>query len=143
MSILDCRVPGIRAKGPQGLEWVIWAGELAMRVKRYNSLAAARRLALLGMALSILAACGTVYRPGDETKSCAVLQSEIAANDAQIATNLAAVHAAEENGGLRPSGMLVGMSFALTRPQDPPQTKISSLSGRNGLLHRYASSKGC
>lgn len=114
-----------------------------MGSKMCNSMAVAKRLALLGTALSVLAACGTVYRPGDERKSCADLQSEIAANDAQIATNLVAVHAAEERGGLRPSGMLVGMSFALTRPQDAPQTEISSLSGRNGLLHKYASSKGC
>ena len=114
-----------------------------MGSRHYNLVAGAKRLALLGMALSVLAACGTVYRPGDERKSCADLQSEIAANNAQIATNLVAVHAAEENGGLRPSGMLVGMSFALTRPQDAPQTEISSLSGRNGLLNRYASGMGC
>ena len=114
-----------------------------MGSKMCNSLAVAKRLALLGTALSVLAACGTVYRPGDERKSCADLQSEIAANDAQIAVNLAAVRAAEENGGLSPSGTLVGMSFPLTRPQDAPQTKISSLSGRNGLLNKYAASKGC
>ncbi len=102
-----------------------------------------KRFAVLGGALIIIAACGTVYRPGDERASCAELQSEIAANAAQIAAHLAAVDAAEESGTLRPSGTLAGMSFALGRPGDVERIEARSLRRRNSHLIVYASNKGC
>ncbi len=115
----------------------------AMRSKPYGRQAAARRVALLGVALAVLAACGTVYRPGDEGRSCTELQSEIASNEAHIAANLAAADASAESGTLRPVGTLAGMSFALSRPGDVERIEARSLSRRNSHLTTYASNKGC
>ncbi len=109
----------------------------------YRRKSSARRFALLGVALVALAACGTVYRPGDERASCAELQSEIASNEARIAALLATAEAAEESGSLRPTGILVGMSFALTRTGESERTEAHSLQRRNGLLFKYASNKDC
>ncbi len=114
-----------------------------MRSITYRRGAVARRFALLGSAFVVLAACGTVYQPGDERRSCAELQSEIAANDALIVIHLAAVDAAEESGSLRPTGTLAGMSFALSRPGDVARIEAISLQRRNSHLIRYAANKGC
>lgn len=114
-----------------------------MPSKIYRRKATLKRFALLGGALIIIAACGTVYRPGDERASCAELQSEIAANAAQIVTLLAAVDAAEESGALRPTGTLAGMSFALGRPGDVERIEVRSLRRRNTHLIVYASNKDC
>lgn len=114
-----------------------------MRSITYRREATLKRFALLGIALAVFAACGTVYRPGDERRSCAELQSEIAANEALIAIHLAAVDAAEESGSLRPAGTLVGMSFALSRPADVERIEARSLRRRNSHLIRYAANKGC
>ena len=113
-----------------------------MRSISYRREATLKRFALLGIALVVLVACGTVYRPGDERR-CAELQSEIAANDALIVIHLAAVDAAEESGSLRPAGTLVGMSFALSRPGDVERIEANSLRRRNSHLIVYASNKGC
>ena len=118
-------------------------GVWPMRSKIYRRKVTLKRFALLGGALIIMAACGTVYRPGDERASCAELQSEIAANAAQIAARLAAVDAAEVSGTLRPSGTLAGMSFALGRPGDVERIEVRSLRRRNTHLIVYASNKGC
>ncbi len=114
-----------------------------MRSITYRRGAKARRFALLGVALAVLAACGTVYRPGDERRSCIELQSEIAANEAQISVRLAAVDAAEESGSLSPAGTLAGMRFALSRPGDVERIEARSLGRRNSHLIDYASNKGC
>lgn len=114
-----------------------------MGSRSYSRQATLRRFALLGVALVVLAACGTVYRPGDERRSCYELQSEIAANEAQIATLLATAEAAEASGSLRPAGTLAGMRFALSRPGDVERIEARSLGRRNSHLIEYASNKGC
>lgn len=110
---------------------------------RRSRKAAVRRFALLGTAMVVLAACGTNYRPGDEARSCTELQSEIAANEAQIAAHLSTAVAAEESGTLRPRGTLAGMSFALTRTGESERTEARSLQRRNGHLATYATNKDC
>jgi hypothetical protein len=110
---------------------------------RRSRKATVNRAALIGAALVALAACGTNYLPGDEAMSCAELQSEIAANDAQIATHLAAAEAAEESGVRRPTGTLAGMSFSLTASADVDRIEARSLGRRNGHLTTYATNKGC
>lgn len=114
-----------------------------MNSRPYSRQARLRRFALFGVALVVLAACGTAYRPGDERSSCAELQSEIASNEAQIAANLSAADASAENDSLRPRGTMVGMSFALSRPGDVQRVEARSLQRRNGHLTKYASNKGC
>ena len=103
--------------------------------------AGARRFALLGVALIVLAACGTVYRPGDELKSCAELQSEIDSNEAQIAVLLPKANASAAS--LRPSGTLAGLPFAIRNPEDAQLMEANSLHRRNRLLIQYASNKRC
>lgn len=114
-----------------------------MRWKLSSQRATAKRFALLGTAMVVLAACGTSYLPGDEGKSCTELQSEIAANEAQIAAHLATAVAAEESGTLRPKGTMAGMSFALTRTGESERTAANSLQRRNGHLVTYATKKDC
>ena len=114
-----------------------------MRSKRYRREAMAKRVALLGVALVVLAACGTSYRPGDEHKTCNNLESEIAANEARIAALQPDENASGEEEALRPRGTLAFMPFALTRPEDGPAIQARSLHRRNAILSDYAANKGC
>ena len=80
---------------------------------------------------------GSLSRPAD-------LQSEIAENDARAAVLTPAADAsATSDEPLRPSGTLVGMSFAIAKPGDAERTKVKTLHRRNGFLLDYASNKGC
>lgn len=105
--------------------------------------AALRRFALSGIGLVVLAACGTVYLPGDERRSCADLQSEIGSNEANMAALLTEADAAVQDDSLRPSGTLVGMTFALRSRGDVERIEARSLRLRNSYLINYAVSKGC
>ncbi len=105
--------------------------------------AVARRFALLGVALIVLAACGTAYRPGDERKSCAELQSEIGSNEAQIAVLLPEANASAEIASLRPSGTLAGLPFAIRNPEDAQLMEANSLHRRNAHLIQYVSNRRC
>ncbi len=119
-----------------------------MRSEPINRIAALRRFALLGIglpgiALVVLAACGTVYLPGDERRSCADLQSEIGSNEAHMAALLTVADAAVQDDSLRPSGTLVGMTFALRSRGDVERIEARSLRLRNSYLINYALNKGC
>ena len=114
-----------------------------MRSIPYRREARAKRFALLGVALVVLAACGTVYQPGDERKSCAELQSEIASNEARIAALQPDETATEKTDALRPKGTLAFMPFALNRPGEVQRIEVNGLHRRNGHLREYAANKGC
>ncbi len=114
-----------------------------MRSKPCGREARAKRFALLGVALVVLAACGTVYQPGDEHKSCAQLQSEIAANEARIAALQPEETASGEADSLRPKGTLAFLPFALNRPGEVQRIETNGLERRNGHLREYASNRGC
>ncbi len=101
-----------------------------MRSKPCRREPRAKRFALLGVALVVLAACGTVYQPGDERKSCAELQSEIAANEARIAALQPEESASAENETLRPSGTLAFMPFAINRPGEVQRIEVNGLERR-------------
>ena len=114
-----------------------------MRSIPYRREATLKRFALLGAALAVLAACGTAYRPGDERRSCAELQSEITSNEAQIAALTPESNASAEKASLRPSGTLAGLPFAITTPGDAQRIEARSLRRRNSHLIVYASNKDC
>ncbi len=116
-------------------------GVWAMRSRSNSREATVKRFAALGAILVVLAACGTVYLPGDEAKICAELRNEIAGNEARISELTPAVNASDEP--LRISGRIVGLSFAIAKPGDVERIQARSLQRRNSYLSQYASNKHC